>query len=388
MLSLRGKVAIVGVGETEVGNLPHLGTTDLHLKAIKAALKDAGLEKKMVDGMITCNPRAEPYLYHAQTISQYLEISPRYCSTVITGGATPLTVIHHAASAILTGMCSVVVIAMADSMASRLGRDEGVRQMSETAHAEFELPYNPTIPALFALAARAYMHEFGATSEQFARVAVNMRKHAILNPNAQMRTEITVDDVLNSRMIADPLHLLDCCLISDAGGALVITSVEIAKELQKHPIYLLGIAETNGCEHTSMLPSLTETIFTEAGNMAYNMAGLTPDEMDLAMLYDPFTFLVLIQLEDLGFCKRGEGGPFVEDGGIELGGKLPVNTHGGLLSHSHASKPSSLLMVAECVRQLRGECGPRQVKGAKYGLVHCQSAILASSCVVILGKEV
>jgi acetyl-CoA acetyltransferase len=387
MASLRGKVAIVGVADTEVGVVPHLSATQLYVKAAKLALEDAGITKDQVDGLITCNSFVEPYLYHAEMIAEYMQIFPRYCLNVATGGGTTLAIMHHAASAIATGICNTVLITMADNMLSGLSRDKAIEVMSTAGHAQFERPYGPPIPGFYALLAQAHMHAYGTTSEQFAAVAVACRKHAALNPAAQMRQPITIEDVLNSKMIAHPLHLLDCSLVSDGGAAVVMTAAERAKDFPKQPVYLLGVGEGHSHEHISQARSLTTSAAKEAGERAYAMAGLGPQDVDVAELYDCFTPVVIIELEDLGFCAKGEGGRFVEGGRIELGGALPVNTHGGLMSHCHPGHPGSLFSVTEAVRQLRGECGPRQVAGAEIALVHGQGGIMSTHCTMILGKE-
>jgi len=387
MDSLRGKVAIVGAADTEVGVVPQLSATQLYVKGAKLALEDAGITKADVDGLITCTSFVEPYMYHAEMIAEYMQIFPRYCLNVATGGGTTLAIMHHAASAIATGMCNTVLITMADNMLSGLSRDKAIEAMSTAGHAQFERPYGPPIPGFYALLAQAHMHAYGTTSEQLAAVAVACRKHASMNPAAQMRQPITIDDVLNSKMIAHPLHLLDCSLVSDGGAAIVMTSAERAKSFKKKPVYMLGVGEGHSHEHVSQARSLTTSAAKEAGERAYAMAGLGPKDIDVAELYDCFTPVVIIELEDLGFCPKGEGGRFVEGGRIELGGELPINTHGGLMSHCHPGHPGSLFSITEAVRQLRGECGPRQVKDAKIAFVHGQGGIMSTHCSMILGKE-
>ena len=223
MHPLRGKVAIVGAADTQVGIVPDLSATQLCIDAALRALKDAGISKDQVDGLITCNSMAEPYMYHAEAMAEYLQIFPRYCMAVGAGGGTTFSILHHAASAIVTGVCDTVLISMADSMRSGLSRDQAMAMQSSTGHAQFEIPYGPTVPAFYALIAQAHMAEYGTTAEQFAAIAVAARKHASLNPTAQKRDLITVEDVVNSRLIADPLHLLDCSLVSDGGSAVILT---------------------------------------------------------------------------------------------------------------------------------------------------------------------
>ncbi|MGH7932662.1 MAG: thiolase C-terminal domain-containing protein [Candidatus Binataceae bacterium] len=377
----------MGAADTEVGVVPHLSATQLYVKAAKLALADAGITKDAVDGLITCISFAEPFMYHAEMIAEYMQIFPRYCMTAPSGGGTTLAIMHHAAAAIATGMCHTVLITMADSQLSGLTRDKAIEAMSSAGHPQFERPYGPPIPAFYALIARAHEHAYGTTATQRAAVAVACRRHAALNPAAQMRKPITIGDVLQSRMIADPLHLLDCSLVSDGGAAIVMTSAERARDFKRQPVYLIGTGEGHSHEHLSQAQSLTTSAAKQAGERAYAMAGLGPRDVDFAELYDCFTPVVIIELEDLGFCAKGEGGRFVEGGRIELGGELPVNTHGGLLSHCHPGHPGSLFSVTEAVRQLRDECGPRQVKDARIALVHGQGGFMSTHCTAILGRE-
>ena len=385
--SLKGKVAIVGAADTEVGVVPDLSATQLYVNAAKKALHDAGIKKDKVDGLITCNSFVEPYMYHAEMIAEYMQIFPRYCLNVATGGGTTLAIMHHAASAIVTGMCDTVLITMADNMLSGLSRDKAIEAMSTAGHSQFERPYGPPIPAFYALIAQAHMNEYGTKSEQFAAIAVACRKHASLNPAAQMRERITVEDVLNSKMIASPLHLLDCSLVSDGGAAIIMTSADAVGDFAQKPVFILGVGEGHSHEHISQARSLTTSAAKEAGQRAFKMAGLRPSDIDVAELYDCFTPVVLIELEDLGFCAKGEGGEFVEDGRIEIGGQLPLNTHGGMLSHCHPGHPGSMFSVTEAVFQLRGSCGVRQVPGANVAFIHAQGGIMSTHCSMILGTE-
>ena len=387
MESLKNKVAIVGVGDTEVGIVRGYSATQLYVRAAQRALEDAGITKSDVDGLITCVSFAEPYLYHAEMIAEYMQIFPRYCITAPSGGGTTLAIMHHAASAIVSGMADTILITMADSQVTGLSRAKAIEAMAGAGHPQFERPYGAPIPAFYALVARAHEHAYGTTEAQRAEVAVACRKHASMNPAAQMRDPITVEDVLKSKMIADPLHLLDCSLVSDGGGAIIMTSAERAKDFKNRPVYLLGIGEGHSHEHISQAHSFVASAAKDAGERAYKMAGLGPKDIDVAELYDCFTPVVIIELEDLGFCSKGEGGRFVEGGRIQIGGELPVNTHGGLLSHCHPGHPGSIFSVTEAVRQLRGECGPRQVKDAKIALVHAQGGILSTHCTGIFGAE-
>jgi acetyl-CoA acetyltransferase len=387
MDSLRGKVAVVGAADTEVGRVPHFGATQLCVDAARRALEDAGISKEQVDGVVTGNSMVEPYMYHAEAIAEYMQIYPRYCISIGAGGGATFSAFHHAASAIATGVCDTVLIAMADNLLTGFSREQAMAIQSSVGHPQFETPYGPTVPALYALIAQAHMATYGTTPEQFASIAVVCRKHAALNPEAQMQESISVQDVLSSRMIADPLHLLDCSLVSDGGAAIILTSAERAIDFPHHPVYLLGAGEGHGHEHISQARSLTTSAAVESGRRAFATAGLGPRDIDLAQLYDCFTPTVLIELEDLGFCEKGEAGAFVEAGQIELGGQLPVNTHGGMLSHCHSGNPGSMFALTEAVRQLRRQAGNRQVEDAEVALVHAQGGIMSSHATLILGRE-
>ena len=387
MESLRGKVAIVGAADTQVGKVPHLGATALCIDAARRALTDAGISKDQVDGLVTCNSMAEPYMYHAEAIAEYLQIFPRYCVTANAGGGTTFSSIQHAATAIATGVCETVLLCMADSLRTGLTREQAKKMQSSTGHPQFETPYGATVPAYYALIARAHMDAYGTTPEQLAAVAVSGRRHAARNPAAQMRELISVEDVLNSRMIADPLHLLDCSLVSDGGAAIVMTSAERATDFPYDPVYILGAGEGHSHEHISQAKSLTTSAAVESGRRAYRMAALGPEDIDVAQLYDCFTPVVLIELEDLGFCQKGEAGAFVASGGTAPGGALPVNTHGGMLSHCHPGNPGAMFSLTEAVAQLRRAAGDRQVEDVEIALVHGQGGIMSSHATLILGRE-
>ena len=387
MHPLRGSVAIVGLGETPVGNLAGQGSTELCAEAARLALLDADLQKHQVDGLITCNPWVEPHLYHAEMFSEYMQIFPRFCMTLNAGGATSLTAITRAASAIATGVCDTVLITHGDNPRSGMTGAETGAKMTTTMNPQFELSYGVPLTNGYAMAGRAHMLEYGTTSEQLAQVAVSARAHAALNPAAEMRDPITIDDVLNSRVVADPLHALDCSLWSDGGAAIVVVAAERAKDFPNKPVYFLGGGEGHWHEHFFQARSLTTTAASESGPRAFEMAGAQPGDMDFAQVYDCFTPVVIMELEDLGFCPKGEGGRYVEDGNLELGGPLPVNTHGGLLSHSHTGHPGSMFAITEGVTQLRGTADARQVDNAEIGLIHGQGGVLSSHATMILGTE-
>ncbi|EED36743.1 thiolase [Luminiphilus syltensis NOR5-1B] len=386
-MSLRGATALVGAYDTAVGVVPDRTATELCAEAIRGAVADAGLDLEDVDGLITCNSMAQPILYHAEAMAEYLQMYPHLCMTLPTGGGTTVSALAHAAAAIQAGTAGTVVMVMADSLRSGLTRDQAMRLQSSTGHPDFEQPYGPTVPAYYALIAQAHMATFGTTPEQLARVAVDTRAHAARNETAQMRDLITVDDVLNSRPIADPLRLLECSLVSDGGAAVVLTSAERARDLKQAPVYCLGFGEGHSHEHISQARDLTTSAAAVSGAAAYAMAGVSPSDFAFAQLYDCFTPTVLVELEDLGFCAKGEGGAYLESEGMGPGARLPVNTHGGMLSHCHPGNPGAMFGLTEAIRQLRGDCGERQVENANLGLFHAQGGIMSSHATLVLGRE-
>ena len=384
---MAASLAIAGAADTAVGVVPGRSPLELCVEAGLLALADAGLSREDVDGLITCNAMAEPIMYHAEAVAEYLQIFPRLCMTVNTGGGTTFSVIAHAAAAIQAGRAHTVLISMADSLRSSMTREQAMITQSSTGHPQYEQPYGPTVPAYYALVARAHMAEFGTTAEDFAAVAVSGRAHAARNPTAQMRDPITIEDVLASRLIADPLRLLDCSLVSDGGSAIVVTTPERARDMRRKPVHLLGAGEGHSHEHISQAANLTTSAAAISAREAFAEAGLAPRDMDFAQVYDCFTPTVLIQLEDLGFCEKGAGGEFVRSGATLPGGALPVNTHGGMLSHCHPGNPGAMFALTEAVWQLRGEAGERQVPDAAQALVHAQGGIMSSHATLILGSD-
>jgi acetyl-CoA acetyltransferase len=381
------RVAVAGIGETCVGKVPDRSSMQLHAEATLLALADAGLEPRDVDLLVTANSRVKPYLYHADVLAEYLGIRPAHCLTINTGGSASVALLQYADAMIATDQARVAVVVKADNLATGMGRDATVASMAEIGHPEFEAPTGAPIPGLYALVASRYLHERGVRIEDIATVAVVDREHAALHPGAQFVAPLTVDDVLASRLIADPLRMLECAPISDGGAAVVLTSAEHARDLSQRPVYLRGIAEHHDFEHVSQAADLGTTGATVTGPLALERAGITHADIDVAMVYDAFAFIQCLQLEDLGFCARGEGGAFVASGATRLGGSLPTNTHGGVLSHSHAGKPSAIFLLTEAVQQLRGTATGRQVTDARYALVHGEGGILASHCTAVLSTE-
>jgi acetyl-CoA acetyltransferase len=379
-LSARGKAAIVGAAESDLGEVgPGFTPLDLIGQATERALTDAGLEKKDIDGLFSASVY---YQMPTLSVGEYLGIRPRYSDATMMGGSSFVSHLLHAIAAIEAGLCEVALVAYASTQLS----EGGFRGVSDPPN-PFESPYRPRYPvSMYALAASRHMYEYGTTREQLAEVAVAARKWAKLNPKAFMRDDLTVEDVLASRMISSPLSLLDCCLVTDGGGALLVTSAGRAKDLRMPPVYLLGAGEAHWHRNISQMPDLTVTAAADSGRRAYDMAGVGPEDVDVTMLYDAFTITPILFLEDLGFCEKGEGGTLVEGGRTAPGGELPVNTNGGGLSYNHPGMYGLLLLI-EAVRQLRGECGERQVEGAEVALAHGNGGVLSSQVTAVLGTE-
>jgi len=384
--SLKNKVAIVGVGESDIGKVPGMSGLGLNTQASKRALDDAGLNVRDIDGLLTAYSFTEPYTMLGSSLCEYMGLRPRLCASIVAGGSSPGLMLRHAAQAIACGTADTVLVCAGENRATGLGRDAAIAALTAVGHPQFEQPYGGSIPGFYAMVANRHMHEYGTTREQLASVAVNTRAHAMLHPRAQMKAPLTMDQVLAAKPIADPLGMLDCCLISDAAGAFVVTSAERARDLRMKPIYLLGIGEKHTHEHIMCAPSLTQFGAVESSRAAYQMAGVQPSDIDIAELYDCFTIVPIIELEELGLCEPGRGGAFFERGQARIGGKLPVNTHGGMLSHAHAGAAGGLFGIVEAVRQLRGDQGERQVHGAKLAIVHNEGGILSSHCTSIFSN--
>lgn len=383
------RCSIVGIGESAVGKVPGRSALQLQADATTAALMDAGLTIADVDGVITTPVRVEAWNMPCGVAASYLGIRPDYLLTIDLAGASGAAMIHHAAMAIAAGQCTTVLCVAGQNLLSNRSRSHAVKAMAESgaAHPQFEVPYGPLVASNYALIARRHMHEYGTTEEQMAEVAVTMRKHASLNPNAHKRDLISVSDVLRSPMVTSPLKILDCALVSDGAAAAIVTSADRARDLRQKPACLLG--QGYGLRHSYIGETLnvTSSGAVDSGRKAFAMAGLKHSDIDVAELYDCFTITVIIELEDLGFCKKGEGGAFVQGGRIGLDGELPVTTHGGLLSGGHCGLGGGFFHVLEAVRQIRGSAGARQIENAETVLVHGNGGTIAIHCTLILGND-
>ena len=352
-MNMHDRAQIVGIYEYPDRKITGKTLAQLHAEVARAALADAGLSKNDVDGYFTDS--AAPSM-GPMSMVDYLGLDVRYVDTTDVGGASYLLHVAHAAQAIHAGKCNVALITFAGMPRSGLGRTPNV--MGTAPDTGFELPYRPITPSIYALAAQRHMYEYGTTSEQLAWIKVAASHHAQYNPHAMLREVVTVEDVVNSRMIADPLHMLDCCVVSDGAGAIIVARPEIARSLGRASARVRGSGE--GLRYRKGgRTDLTVTAAAQAGPAAFAEAGVTTADIKYASIYDSFTITVLLQLEDLGFCAKGEGGRFVEDGNLISGvGKLPFNTDGGGLCNNHPNNRGGATKIFEAVRQLRGEAHP------------------------------
>ncbi len=377
---LRGKIAIVGADECDkIGTRPDASVLTLHCEAARNALADAGLKLKDVDGLFTAG-------INSNVLGEALGIVPRYTDGTMVGGCSFIIHVEHAMLALHAGMINVALITHGESGRSRIGAPPWAFSPSST-NGQFESPYGITgAVSMFSFAATRHMHQYGTTREQMAELAVATRKWAAMHPKAVMKEPITVADVMNSRPIAWPFTLFMCCLVTDAGGALVLTRADRAKTLKQKPVYVLGTGEATAHNMISMMRDMTTSdAAKKSSKAAFEMAGLRPRDMQVAELYDAFAITPMMALEDLGFVKRGESGPFLEGQRTAPGGKFPMNTNGGGLSYSHSGMYGMYTMI-ELVRQLRGSCGERQVKGAKVGIAHGPGGIYAAAGTLICGR--
>ena len=375
----RAGAAIVGAAESHLGHVAEgLNPIDLMAQGIHRALDDCGLSLRDVDGLLCATTQSRT---SGLSLSEYLGISPAFVDTTILGGSSFMFHVAHAVAAIQLGMCRVAVIAYGSTQRSVGRRQASVREINP-----FETPYRPFLPSsAYALAASRHMHQYGTKREQMAAVAVAAREWALMNPVAWEKKPLTIPEVLSARMVSYPFTVRDICLVTDGGGAIVMTAPDHARSLKKAPVYVLGCGQAITHANISSMPDLTVTGALASGRQAYAMAGLGPDDIDVLELYDAFTINTILFLEDLGFCPKGEGGRFVENGRIAPGGSLPVNTNGGGLSYCHPGMYGLFLLI-EAVRQLRQECGPRQVP-CETALAHGNGGVLSSQATVILGTE-
>jgi acetyl-CoA acetyltransferase len=378
----RGSIAVVGAAVFGLGEAPGYSAAELLGRAATLALNEAGLGIRDVDGLFALSP------YHphaALSFSEYFGIRPKIADSTVLGGASFLSYFTSAALAIEAGLCDVALICYGSNQRSGMAGKRGRVISPLLEKLPYEDVYHPLLPiSSYALAAARHMYEFGTTREQLAEAAVAARKWAQLNPEAYARGPLSIDEVLAARMVSDPLTTRDCCLVTDGAGAVVLVRAERARDFPKPPVYLLGSATAYSHRQISSMPDLTRTAAKESSERAYAMAKISAQDVDVVELYDAFTINTIMFLEDLGFCKKGEGGAFVGGGGIAPGGRLPVNTNGGGLSCCHPGM-YGIFTVIEAVRQLRGEAGDRQISGAEIALAHGNGGVFSCQSTALFG---
>ncbi|MBK33520.1 MAG: acetyl-CoA acetyltransferase [Chloroflexi bacterium] len=377
MKNLRNRYCIVGVGNTAYGKNPGVSQVAHNILAIRSALEDAGLEAKQLDGILTKAPTSTFPMLWGPKIAEALRVQPKVTGTIDQAGASNIGLIQYAVSAIELGQAEYIAISYGDNPRT------GTRASYARPRGEDALAGLFGAPSSYAMVAKRHMYEYGTTPEQLANVAIAHRTHASMNPGAQFQELFTLEDYLASRWVAEPFRLLDCCPVSDGGAAYIITTEENAKELNKEPIYIEGIGQGHPSWDFFRRPELATSGAAIAGKMAFDSAQMTTDDVDFCEIYDCFTIVPLISLEEYGFVKKGEGGSFYEEKRTHLGGELPCNTSGGLLSET--GMPGTQLVV-EAVRQLRGECENRQVEGAQVGLVSQQGGIMTTHATMLLSN--
>lgn len=376
-----GEIAIVGAAEsTRIGTVPDMSQIMLHADAALNALADAGLKPSDIDGFACVGPMMPQQLVH------YLGITPKWVDGTGVGGCSFMLHVRHAAAAIHAGYCSTVLITHGESGKSRINATPRPPE-PQSLQGQFEMPFGPMgPPTLFPIPVLRYMKTYGVTHEHLAQVAVVQREWAAKNPRAAFRDPITIADVLNSRMIAYPFRLLQCCLVTDGGGALILTSADRARDFPQKPVYILGSGESAEATMISQMQDFTSSrAFRVAGPEAFRMAGITHADVDHLMIYDAFAHLPLYGLEDLGFVKRGEAKDFIWEGNTRPGGRLPLNTNGGGLSYTHTGM-YGMFALQESVRQVRGTA-PAQVPGVKVSVCHGVGGMFSASGTVVLSNE-
>jgi acetyl-CoA C-acetyltransferase len=388
-MTIKGKGYIVGAFEHPTRKAPDKSVAQLHAECAQGAIADAGLKKDDIDGYFCAGDAPG---MGAISMANYMGLRLKHMDSTDAGGTSYLIHVEHACEAIATGKCNIALITLSGRPRSEGSSGTIVRSRGTGVPEEpFEIPYGPVTVNLYAMAAMRHMHEFGTTAEQLAWVKVAASHHAQYNPNAMLQEVVTVKDVLESPMISDPLHRLDCCVVSDGGGALIVARPEIAKSLKRPLVKIIGTGEAP--KHTmGGKIDLTYSGAKWSGKIAFDEAGVKPSDMKYASIYDSFTITVVMQLEDLGFCKKGEGGKFVADGNLISGsGKLPFNTDGGGLCNNHPANRGGITKVIEAVRQLRGEAHPKvQVKNCNLALAHGTGGSLGhrhGSATVIMERE-
>jgi acetyl-CoA acetyltransferase len=372
-----GDYVIAGVGHTAFGKLPGRSNVSLNVEACRKALKDAGIDKHLVDAVFVKYPTSAFTSKFGSVVAEAMGLQPRIAGVLDQAGASNISMIAYAALLMEAGQCDIALVSFADNPKT------GSRQSYERPSGADAIFGFYGVPAPYAMIAQRHMGQYGTTHEQFGAVAVAHRNHGAKNPNAQLRLPLTLDQYMRSPWIVAPLKRDDICQVSDGGAAVVVMSAKRAKELKvRAPVPILGFGQGHTSWDVPQRPDLTSTQAAVSAATAFKMAGLTPKDIGVAQIYDCYTPVVILTLEDYGFCRKGEGGKFVEGGAVEIGGKLPLNTSGGLLSETGMP---GMQLVIEAVRQMRGEAN-LQVKAARYGLVSNQGGHMHTHSTLILGQ--
>ncbi|MGI8551759.1 MAG: thiolase family protein [Dehalococcoidia bacterium] len=377
MASLKDKYCIAGVGNTAYGRLPGHSALSLTVEAIRAAIEDCGIEKQEIDAVLTKYPTSQFQSLFSTRVAQSLGIVPKVTATIDQAGASNIGLITYAMMCIENGLCSAAVCSYGDNPLTGNRSNYSRPRGEDAAYGFFGAPSG------YAMVAQRYRYEFGLTEEQLSTVPITFHKHASLNPNAQFRNTITLEEYQHSRYVAEPLHLLDCCPVTDGAAAVVVTTAERARTLKKPSVYVMGFGQGHPSWDIAQRETLTTSGAAIAGPTALRMAGITAKDVDVAELYDCFSIVPIITLEDYGFCKKGEGPDFIQNGRIDFGGEIPLNTAGGLLSETGMP---GMQLITEAVRQLRGECGDRQVADAEIAMVSNQGGIMTTHASMVLRR--
>lgn len=379
-------VMIAGIAEPVHGRISDLTPMALHERLALDALADAGLELRDVDTILTLAPRSDAYLIHAAAFAEYLGIAPPTALTLEGGGAAPAIMVDMARNMIEGGSARTVLIVSADMPLSVNTRDSYINTLADSGpvHPDIERPFGPSVPSLFAMIARAYMERFGADERDFGAVAMHDRAAAITHPNSHMRTPMDFSAYCSSHMIADPLRLLDCSPVSDGGAAVVVTSAERVGKGGRRPVRVMGSGFSMTHLHLSAAPSLTTHGAGLALDRALAFANRQRSDIDIALVYDCFSIAMLINTEDLGFATKGKAGAAFRDGQFKPNGRIPINTHGGLLSHGYPGRAAGIGNLIEAVVQLRGDAGNRQIPNARMTMTHGMGGLFATHGVLLL----
>jgi acetyl-CoA acetyltransferase len=380
---MQRKIAFVGVGEAMPSKTAVRSALDLAVEASLAALADAGLTARDIDGVLTASPAGDPHFMFSTLVVEALRIPARINTTLQIAGASPCIALLYAARAIMSGACHTVLVCESDSRGARFKGDKiQAMRVARPWTDDYEDPVGLTVPGKYALIAQRHMHRFGTRPEDLAAVAVAARRHAQRQANAPKRDPLTVESVLASSLIAEPLRALDCCPVLDWGGAVIVTTAERARDMRKPPVLLHGAGEGHGPYHPHEMPELPGPATRASGEAAFAMAGIRPQDVDVAEVFDAFTIAALVTMEELGFCEPGAGGALFASGATALDGAIPVNTTGGMLTWGNAH----ILVVPEAVRQVRGEAGVNQVPNVELALAQGIGGPMAASCTLVLGK--